>query len=224
MVLPQPGGSGRVESKDGMSGEECVMRAFAAAVAGVVLATAVAQTAGAGEGLDWRSRRDPFEIYVAATPPGPDEGQRTKKRRVKKPPTPPLRNLDPTRVLAEARGLLEEVGGMLEEKEYIEARNRTHVQLSDMKRAGLESRHEYEQVARYHETALRLHHRAAVETYLAKKNIRLQGLVWDEANPIVLIGGKMLREGDMIEDVTIESIGRNEVILVKDGVRIRKSM
>jgi hypothetical protein len=198
------------------------MRAFATAVAGIVLATAVAQTAGAGEGLDWESRRDPFD-YHTATPRktvidgGKVDGSTTRVR-------PRVDHLDPTKILAEAGDLLGKVDDLLEEREYLRARDMTHGVLADMRKAGLDQRDEFERITRYHQTATRLHRRVAIEAYLTKKNITLQGIVWDEVSPVVLIGGKMLREGDMIEDVTIESIGRSEVILVKDGVRVRRAM
>jgi len=196
------------------------MRVSSAVLGGLVLLAAVSQTAASRE-YDFPSRRDPFDIYVA--PPPKPKGPRRKRDKPGKKETL-LPTLDPEEILDEAHGIMRNVGGMLEERDYLGARDTTQVALDDMRKAGLEGRDEFDRMLRYHETAVRLHRRARVEEYLENKNIRLQGIVWDDTSPVVLIGNKMLHEGDAIEDVTIESIGRSEVILLKDGVRIRKSM
>jgi hypothetical protein len=50
----------------------------------------------------------------------------------------------------------------------------------------------------------------------------VRGIVWDERNPVALIDDAIVREGDAIGDVVVESIGRDGIVIRKDDVRVRR--
>ena len=43
------------------------------------------------------------------------------------------------------------------------------------------------------------------------KNITVNGILWDAAVPLVMVNNRIYKSGDTVEDMIIESIGKNEV-------------
>jgi len=56
-------------------------------------------------------------------------------------------------------------------------------------------------------------HRAAV----SRKNLAITGILYSEDNPSAIIGGAIVREGDMIDDVKVVKIRKNIVEFEKNG-------
>ena len=56
-------------------------------------------------------------------------------------------------------------------------------------------------------------HRAVV----SQKNVALTGILYSEDNPSAIIGGAIVKEGDMIGDVKVVKIRKNIVEFEKNG-------
>lgn len=58
---------------------------------------------------------------------------------------------------------------------------------------------------------------------IAKKaqELRLEGVVWDARNPLAIVDGKTVAEGDKIGDKTVEKIEEDSVILFDGRNRIK---
>jgi len=62
-------------------------------------------------------------------------------------------------------------------------------------------------------------HRAAVsrKALVSRKNLAITGILYSEDNPSAIIGGAIVREGDMIDDVKVVKIHKNSVEFEKNG-------
>lgn len=49
---------------------------------------------------------------------------------------------------------------------------------------------------------------------------RLEGILWDPASPMVIIGGKFLNQGDKYEDFVIAEIRQSEIVVERSGKRL----
>lgn len=49
---------------------------------------------------------------------------------------------------------------------------------------------------------------------------RLEGILWDPASPMVIIGGKFLSQGDKYEDFVIAEIRQSEIVVERSGKRL----
>lgn len=62
-------------------------------------------------------------------------------------------------------------------------------------------------------------HRAVVsqKAMVSQKNLAITGILYSEDNPSAIIGGAIVREGDMINDVKVVKIHKNSVEFEKNG-------
>lgn len=79
-----------------------------------------------------------------------------------------------------------------------------------------------ESVERVQLTAQRLKARAEIESEFRGVSIEIQGIIWEPTNPMALIEGKTVREGDVVEGALIEEIRTSEIIFNYKGVRCRR--
>lgn len=65
---------------------------------------------------------------------------------------------------------------------------------------------------------------APVVKNYSSSSLILEGIIYDEAKPLAIINGKVLKPGDSVNDATIESITATKVILRKNGTTQELSM
>lgn len=58
---------------------------------------------------------------------------------------------------------------------------------------------------------------APVVKNYSSSSLALEGIIYDEAKPIAIINGKVVKPGETINDATVESISATKVILRKNG-------
>ena len=192
---------------------------------GVVAFTLFAGSALAADGFtgwDEKDRRDPFE-FRAPEPEKLVPTRRDKKENggegTKRLPPPPV---DLDKLMDYARECEDICRGYLSSEQYEQAARTTGRILGDLRKAGLDNGEVFERLSSINEAASRLHRRSEIEKQLRELPIDLQGIVWSETNPIALIDGEIRRKGDVISGATIESVGRNGIVLEMDEVRVRR--
>jgi hypothetical protein len=179
--------------------------------------------ARAAEPFVWleANRRDPFTYRapIAVVPPSGNNGRTNQGGEGVPPPPPPV---DTSALRAGARECISASLVSLGRGEYETVAAWAGPLTARMDEAGLGDDDLYHRLRQVNETAHRLRERAEVERLIREAKIRPEGVVWGETDAVVLIGGAVLREGDVVSGMTIESIERSgAVILMLRGVRVR---
>ncbi len=59
---------------------------------------------------------------------------------------------------------------------------------------------------------------------VSQKNLAVTGILYSEDNPSAIIGGAIVKEGDMIDDVKVVKIRKNSVEFEKNGEKWTQEM
>jgi hypothetical protein len=182
---------------------------------------------------DPSERRDPFDYKtVEAKADGPDIPGQTPgiTDLIKKPtsdgpkqPTPPTRSeVTAQQVRNFADGKIDEAKYFLGLQQYARASESVQEALNKLKGIRIADPLLTERLDRVLVTAERLKTRAEIEREFKAISIDIQGIIWEPTNPVALIKGKSVREGDTVEGALVEQIRTSEIIFNFKGVRCRR--
>ena len=176
---------------------------------------------------DVSNRRDPFEFKSIE-----------EKASVQQPVTPTIAPVGPTPVPptpgtgVKATATAQEIRAFAEAKaaeaeayigvqQYAKAEEVADEALGKLKGAHADTAVS-ERLTRARKTAERLRKRSEIEKEFKNITIDIQGIIWEPENPMALIKGQLVKEGDVVEGATIEEINTAEIIFNFRGVRCRR--
>jgi len=181
---------------------------------------------------DPAERRDPFEyrspekvtetVDVPVARPTIDILNPTKTS-VKTPvklPTKSAASIQQARDFADAK--VQEAKYFLGMQQYARASESIQEAMNRMKGIRMADPLLTERLDRVYATAERLKTRAEIEREFKGISIDIQGIIWEPTNPVALIKGKSVREGDVVEGALVEEIRTSEIIFNFKGVRCRR--
>jgi hypothetical protein len=183
---------------------------------------------------DPADRRDPFDfrmletmkdtVEVPAATPGIGNLLNTTPK-----PTTPDTSSTTTRSEANAQQVRKFADGKIEEAKYFlglqqygRASESIQEAMNRLKGIRIADPLLTERLDRVLVTAERLKRRTEIEREFKAISIDIQGIIWEPTNPVALIKGRSVREGDVVEGALVEEIRTSEIIFNFKGVRCRR--